>query len=150
VVALASFHHVELFKTYHIEVKNMQLEIRADHKEQFVFKAVAHTTHGLRLCFLLKLNFKFKFPCESVPNMNLPLIIRDEAVLSRNPDNVIGAMCAVLPVLSDVRDSKVNGGNLVELILEFNFRVNDCGLLLRNDGPLFLNFLPNSLAKKYH
>jgi hypothetical protein len=47
VVALAGFHHVELFKAYHIEVKNMQLEICADHEEQFVFKAVAHTTHGL-------------------------------------------------------------------------------------------------------
>jgi hypothetical protein len=78
--------------------------------------------------------------------MNLPLIIRDEAVLSRNPDHVIGTMCAVLPVLSNVRDSKVNGGNLVELILEFNFGVNDCGLLLHNGGPLFLNFLPNSLV----
>ena len=58
-VALASFHHIEYFKADHIKIKHMQLEIRADYEEQLVLYAVAHTTNGLWLGFLLKLNLRF-------------------------------------------------------------------------------------------
>ena len=78
--------------------------------------------------------------------MNLPLIIRNETVRSRNPNYIMCTVCAMLPVLGDVRDSKVNGGQLIKLILELNLRDNHCCFLFHNDVSLLLNFRLYSLV----
>lgn len=61
---------------------------------------------------------------------------------------VMNAECAVISVLSDLKDTEVNGRVLVKLILVFNIGGSDRCLPLQNHASLLLNFLRDTLV--YH
>lgn len=147
-LASACFRHWDFLYSDQAKVKYMQLEISADDEEQLVFLAVAQTTNSLWFCFFFEINFKVKFPRENVPNMNLLLVVWNNTVMFWDQKYVMNAECAVISVLSDLKDTEVNGRVLVKLILVFNIGGSNRCLPLQNHASLLLNFLRDTLV--YH
>lgn len=101
-MALTCLHHVQTCQSNHVVIVHLQHKVGAYDKEKFMLDAVAHAADAiLRLCFFLKIDFEHFQTAVLIPNMNVPLIIRNKGSSSRNPDDVLHSISTMLFVITD-------------------------------------------------
>lgn len=68
------FFHINFAAVYHVKIKNMQFEVRAENEEYLMFRTVAHARDKVRLGLFKKIHFRSLFTVELGPDMNLPFV----------------------------------------------------------------------------